>query len=135
MSAEVGKCFGSIQDLIDLLEKIKYEYGNDTPIKIVNPIDHNYVGNAKFEGMGKNGSLILSGLYLFGLDDKDIDERVEKFVEENKKHIGIFDYVFIDDKNVDLERESMISYNEGLKDGYLGCLLQILKNINVENKK
>jgi len=135
MSAEVGKCFGSIQDLIDLLEKVKYKYGNDTPIKIINPIDHNYVGNAKLEGMGKNGSLILSGLYLFGLDDKDIDERVRKFVEENKKHIGIFDYVFIDDKEADLERECMISYNQGLKDGYLGCLLEILKNINVKNKE
>ena len=107
MSAEVGKCFGSIQDLIDLLEKVKYEYGNDTPIKIINPIDHNYVGNAKFEGIGKNGSLILSGLYLFGLDDKDAN----------------------------LERECMISYNQGLKDGYLGCLLEILKNINVEDKR
>lgn len=135
MSVEVGKCFGSIQDLIDLLEKVKSEYGNDTLIKIINPIDHNYVGNAKFEGVGKNGSLILSGLYLFGIDNKDIDKRVEKFVEENKKHIGIFDYVFIEDKNVDLERECMISYNEGLKDGYLGCLLEILKNINVENKE
>ena len=37
MSAEVGKCFGSIRDLIDLLEKVKSEYGNDTPIKIINP--------------------------------------------------------------------------------------------------
>lgn len=135
MSAEIGKCFGSIQDLIDLLEKVKSEYGNDTPIKIINPINHNYVGNAKFEGMGKNGSLILSGLYLFGIDDKDIDKRVEKFVEENKKHIGVFDYVFIDDKDVDFERECRISYNQGLKDGYLGCLLEILKNINVENKE
>ena len=88
MGAEVGKCFGSIQDLIDLLEKVKYEYGNDTPIKIINPIDHNYVGNAKFEGIGKNGSLILSGLYLFGLDDKDIDKRVEKFVEENPEAVA-----------------------------------------------
>ena len=135
MSAEVGKCFGSIQDLIDLLEKVKYEYGNDTPIKIINPIDHNYVGNAKFEGIGKDGSLILSGLYIFRMTDEDIDKRVNEFVEENKKHIGIFDYVFIDDKDADLERESMISYNEGLKDGYLGCLLEILKNINVENKE
>lgn len=132
MSVEVGKCFGSIQGLIDLLEKVKFEYGNDTPIKIINPIDHNYVGNAKFEGMGKNGSLILSGLYLFGLDDKDIDERVEKFVEENKhEFIGVFD----NEKDVELEEESVYSYNEGLKDGYLGCLLEILKNINVENKE
>jgi hypothetical protein len=135
MSAEVGKCFGSIQDLIDLLEKVKYEYGNDTPIKIINPIDHNYVGNAKLEGMGKNGSLILSGLYIFGMTDEEIDKRVNKFVEENKKHIGIFDYVFIDDKDADFEREYMISYNQGLKDGYLGCLLEILKNINVEDKE
>jgi hypothetical protein len=89
VSAEVGKCFGSIQNLIDLLEKVKSEYGNDTPIKIINPIDHDYVGNAKFEGIGKDGSLILSGLYIFGIDDKDIDERVKKFVEENKKHIGV----------------------------------------------
>ena len=81
----VGKCFGSIQDLIDLLEKVKYEYGNDTPIKIINPIDHNYVGTAKLEGMGKNGSLILSGLYIFGMTDEEIDKRVEKFVEENKE--------------------------------------------------
>ena len=131
MSTEVGKCFGSIQDLIDLLEKIKYEYGNDTPIKIINPIDHNHVGNAKFEGMGKNGSLILSGLYLFGLDDKDIDERVEKFVEENKRNlVGIFE------NEIDMQVcENTNAYNDGLKDGYLGCLLEILKNINVENKE
>ena len=131
MSAEIGKCFGSIQDLIDLLEKVKFEYGNDTPIKIINPIDHNYVGNAKFEGIGKNGSLILSGLYLFGLDDKDIDERVEKFVEENKRNlVGIFE------NEIDMQVcENTNAYNDGLKDGYLGCLLQILKNINVENKE
>ena len=24
-----------------MLEKVKSEYGNDTPIKIINPIDHN----------------------------------------------------------------------------------------------
>ena len=131
MSAEVGKCFGSIQDLIDLLEKVKYEYGNDTPIKIINPIDHNYVGNAKFEGIGKNGSLILSGLYLFGLDDKDIDKRVDKFVEENKRNlVGIFE------NEIDMQVcENTNAYNDGLKDGYLGCLLEILKNINVENKE
>ena len=132
MSAEVGKCFGSIQDLIDLLEKVKYEYGNDTPIKIINPIDHNYVGNAKFEGMGKNGSLILSGLYLFGIDDKDIDKRVDKFVEENEQEfIGVFN----NEEEVEREQQSIDSYNEGLRDGYLGCLLEILRNINVEDKR
>ena len=132
MSAEVGKCFGSIQDLIDLLEKVKYEYGNDTPIKIINPIDHNYVGTAKLEGMGKNGSLILSGLYIFGMTDEEIDKRVDKFVEENKQEfIGVFD----DEEEVECEQQSIDSYNEGLKDGYLGCLLEILKNINVEDKE
>lgn len=131
MSAEVGKCFGSIQDLIDLLEKVKSEYGNDTPIKIINPIDHNYVGNVKFEGIGKDGSLILSGLYLFGLDDKDIDKRVEKFVEENKELMGVFDT----DEQVELEMQTTDSYNRGLEDGYSACLLEILKNMNVENKE
>ena len=131
MSAEVGKCFGSIQDLIDLLEKIKYEYGNDTPIKIINPIDHNYVGNAKFEGMGKNGSLILSGLYIFGMTDEEIDKRVDKFIEENKRNlVGIFE------NEIDTQVcENTNTYNDGLKDGYLGCLLEILKNINVEDKE
>jgi hypothetical protein len=132
MSAEVGKCFGSIQDLIDLLEKVKFEYGNDTPIKIINPIDHNYVGNAKFEGMGKNGSLILSGLYIFGMTNEEIDKRVYKFVEENQETpMGVFN----SDEEVELELQTTDSYNEGLKDGYLKCLLEILKNINVENKE
>lgn len=86
----------------------------------------------KYHLKDSNGCSILSGLYLFGLDDKDIDERVEKFVEENKhEFIGVFD----NEKDVELEEESVYSYNEGLKDGYLGCLLQILKNINVENKE
>ena len=76
--------------------------------------------------------MILSGLYLFGLDDKDIDERVEKFVEENKEEsMGVFDT----DEQVELELQTTDSYNEGLKDGYLGCLLEILKNINVEDKR
>lgn len=59
---------------------------------------------------GKNGSLILSGLYLFGIDDKDIDERVEKFVEENKKEpMGVFDI----DEQVELELQTTDSYNRG----------------------
>jgi hypothetical protein len=82
--------------------------------------------------IGKNESLILSGLYLFGLDDKDIDKRVEKFVEENKhEFIGVFD----NEKDVELELQTTDSYNRGLEDGYLGCLLEILKNINVEDKR
>lgn len=132
MSAEVGKCFGSIQDLIDLLEKIKCEYGNDTPIKIINPIDHNYVGNVKFEGIGKDGSLILSGLYIFGITDDEIDKKVHKFVEENQeKSMGVFN----SDEEVELELQTTDSYNDGLEDGYSACLLEILKNINVENKE
>ena len=88
--------------------------------------------NIKFEGIGKDGSLILSGLYLFGLDDKDIDKRVEKFVEENKEELMS---VFDTDEQVELELQTTDSYNDGLEDGYLGCLSEILKNINVENKE
>ena len=131
MSVEVGKCFDNIQDLIDVLEKIKYEYGNDTPIKIINPIDHNYVGNAKFEGIGKDGSLILSGLYIFGMTNEEIDKRVDKFVEENQEEpMGVFDT----DEEVELELQTTDSYNRGLEDGYRGCLLDILTNMNVEKK-
>jgi len=43
--------------------------------------------------------------------------------------------VFDTDEQVELELQTTDSYNEGLKDGYLGCLLEILKNINVENKE
>ena len=97
-----------------MLEKVKSEYGNDTPIKIINPISHDYVGNAKFEGIGKDGSLILSGLYLFVLDNKDIDKRVEKFVEENKEPMGVFDT----DEQVELEMQTTDSYNRGLEDDW-----------------
>ena len=39
------------------------------------------------------------------------------------------------DEEVELELQTTDSYNDGLEDGYSACLLEILKNINVENKE
>jgi hypothetical protein len=122
------ECINSIQDFIDLLEKVKYTYGNDTPIKIINPIDHDWCGNIKFEGIGTQGSIMLSGLYIFGCTKEDVEKKAREFVEQNKDEpIGIYD----DYHDIEKEREGCERYNDGLFDGYVGCMQDILNKLNV----
>ena len=122
------ECINSIQDFIDLLEKVKYTYGNDTPIKVINPIDHDWCGNIKFEGIGNQGSIMLSGLYIFGCTKADVEKKAREFVEQNKDElIGIYD----DYDDVEKEREGCERYNAGLFDGYVGCMQDILGKLNV----
>ena len=122
------ECINSIQDFIDLLEKVKYAYGNDTPIKIINPIDHDWCGNVKFEGMGTQGSIMLSGLYIFGCTKEDVEKKAREFVEQNKDEpMGIYD----DYHDIEKEKEGCERYNDGLFDGYVGCMQDILGKLNV----
>ena len=122
------ECINSIQDFIDFLEKVKYEYGNDTPIKIINPINHNYCGTAKVEGIGTQGSVMLSGLYIFGCNKEEIENKAREFVEYNKDEpMGIYD----DYHDIEKEEEGCERYNDGLFDGYVGCMQDILEHLNI----
>lgn len=114
---EFGKGIGSISDLIDFLQKVEYKYGNDTPIKIIDPIDHRYCGTCCVQGFGKNGSIMLSGLYIFGITDEDIQKKALDFVINHK------DSSF-------LSKDSL--YQQGLLDGYIGCMNELIKNRNID---
>lgn len=69
MDGKPGTVITSIQELIDILQKVQYEYGNDAEIKIVDPVRPEYCGRTQFRGIAKDGTIILEGLFIRELYD------------------------------------------------------------------